>query len=36
MARTIYDKPTRTLLKDMLKDMGLKPGQVLTTSRTIE
>ena len=36
MARTIYDKPTRVLLKDMLKDMGLKPGQVFTTSRTIE
>ena len=36
MARTIYDKPTRALLKDMLKDMGLKPGQVFTTSRTIE
>jgi len=36
MARTIYDKPTRTLLKDMLNDMGLKPGQVFTTSRAIE
>jgi endonuclease len=36
MARTIYDKPTRVLLKEMLKDMGLKPGQVFTTSRTIE
>ena len=36
MARTIYEKPTRALLKDMLKDMGLKPGQVFTTSRTIE
>jgi endonuclease len=36
MARTIYEKPTRVLLKDMLKDMGLKPGQVFTTSRTIE
>lgn len=36
MARTIYDKPTRALLKDMLKDMGLKPGQVFTNSRAIE
>ena len=36
MARTTYDKPTRTLLKDMLKDLGLKPGQVFTTSRTVE
>ena len=36
MARTIYDKPTRVLLKEMLKDMGLKPGQVFTTSRVIE
>jgi endonuclease len=36
MARTIYDKPTRALLKDLLKDMGLKPGQVFTTSRAIE
>lgn len=35
MARTIYDKPTRALLKDMIKDMGVKPGQVFTTSRTI-
>jgi len=36
MARTIYDKPTRALLKDMLADWGLKPGQVFTTSRAIE
>jgi hypothetical protein len=36
MARTIYDKPTRALLKDMIKDMGVKPGQVFTTSRTID
>ena len=35
MARTIYDKPTRALLKDMLKDLGLQPGQVFTTSRAI-
>lgn len=36
MARSIYDKPTRVLLKDMLTDMGLKPGQVFTTSRAVE
>jgi hypothetical protein len=36
MARTIYDKPTRALLKDMLIDWGLKPGQVFTTSRAIQ
>ncbi|NKI93911.1 endonuclease NucS domain-containing protein [Rhizobacter sp. SG703] len=36
MARTIYDKPTRALLKDMLSDLGLKPGQVFTTARAIQ
>ena len=36
MARTIYDKPTRQLLKDMLEDMKLQPGQVFTTSRALE
>ena len=36
MARTIYEKPTRALLKDMLKDLGLRPGQVFTTSRAIQ
>jgi endonuclease len=36
MARTIYDKPTRALLKDMLTEMGLQPGQVFTTSRALE
>ncbi|MDR6990456.1 endonuclease NucS domain-containing protein [Luteimonas sp. 3794] len=36
MARTIYDKPTRALLKDMLIDLGLMPGQVLTTSRALD
>lgn len=36
MPRTIYDKPVRALLKDMLKGLGLKPGQVFTTSRAIE
>ena len=36
MARTIYDKPTRALLKDMLKDWALQPGQVFTTSRALD
>lgn len=36
MARTIYDKPTRALLKDMVADWGLKPGQVFTSTRAIE
>jgi len=36
VARTIYDKPTRALLKDMLTDLGLKPGQVFTSERAIE
>lgn len=33
MARTIYDKPTRALLKDLQTEWGLKPGQVFTTPR---
>lgn len=36
MARTIYDKPTRALLKDMVAEWGLKPGQVFTSLRAIE
>lgn len=36
MARTIYEKPTRALLRDMLEDLGLKPGQVFTTGRAIQ
>lgn len=36
MAKTIYDKPTRALLKDMLKAWDLKPGQVFTSSRAVE
>lgn len=36
MARTIYEKATRQLLKDMLADMELQPGQVFTTSRALE
>lgn len=36
MARTIYEKSTRALLKDMLKEWNLRPGQVFTTSRVLE
>lgn len=36
MARTIYDKPTRALLKDMLKEWGLQPGQVFTIARAVD
>ncbi|MBW8843588.1 MAG: DUF91 domain-containing protein [Burkholderiales bacterium] len=36
MAKTIYDKPTRALLKDMLAAWDLKPGQVFTSSRAVE
>lgn len=36
MAKTIYEKATRALLKDMVKDLNLQPGQVFTTSRAIE
>jgi len=36
MAKTVYDKPTRVLLKDMLHDLALMPGQVLTTSRALD
>ncbi len=36
MPKTIYDKSTRVLLKEMLADMGLQPGHVFTTSRALE
>ncbi|AMO76279.1 MULTISPECIES: endonuclease NucS domain-containing protein [Pseudomonas] len=36
MARTIYEKSTRALLKDMLMSWDLKPGQVFTTTRAIQ
>jgi hypothetical protein len=36
MARTIYEKPTRVLLKKMLDEWNLRPGQVFTTSRALE
>ena len=36
MANTLYDKPVRSLLPDMLDDLQLKPGDVLTATRAIE
>lgn len=36
MPKTIYEKPTRALLKDMLSAWNLQPGQVFTTSRAVE
>lgn len=36
MAKTIYEKPVRALLKDMLVDWELRPGQVFTTTRAIQ
>jgi endonuclease len=31
MPRAIYDRPTRELLKEMLAEWGVRPGQVFTT-----
>lgn len=36
MAKTIYEKPTRALLKDMLAAWAIKPGQVFTSSRAVD
>lgn len=36
MARTLYEKPARELIEDMIKDWSLQPGQVFTTSRAAE
>lgn len=36
MAKTIYDKPTRVLLKDMLAAWTVKPGEVFPASRVID
>lgn len=36
MAKTIYEKPTRALLRDMITSLALQPGQVLTTTRAVE
>lgn len=35
MAKTIYDKPVRALIRDMIQEFGLQPGQVITTSRVL-
>ncbi len=36
MARTIYDRPTRALLKDMLAEWDLKPGETFTAQRAVD
>lgn len=35
MAKTIYDKPVRALIRDMVQEFGLQPGQVFTTGRVL-
>ena len=35
MAKTLYEKNVRELVRDMVKDLGLQPGQVLTTTRVL-
>jgi endonuclease len=35
MAKTIYDKPVKALIQDMVQQLGLKPGQVITSSRVL-
>jgi endonuclease len=36
VARTIYDRPTRALLKDMLTDWKLQPGDTFTAQRAVD
>lgn len=36
MGRRIYDKTTRQLLKDMVADWALSPGEVFTAARAVE
>ena len=36
MAKSIYEKSTRALVKELVADLGLKPGQVLTTTRALD
>jgi hypothetical protein len=36
MARTLYDKPTRALLKDMLVEWNLKPGETFAAQRAVD
>ncbi len=35
MAKTMYDKPVRALIRDMIAEVQLKPGQVITTGRVL-
>jgi hypothetical protein len=35
MAKSIYEKSTRALVRDMIHDLGLQPGQILTTTRAL-
>ena len=35
MAKTIYEKPVRILIRDMLQESGIKPGQVITSGRVL-
>lgn len=36
MPKTIYDKPTRVLLKEMLASWKLQPGETFNTKRAVE
>lgn len=36
MPKTIYDKPTRVLLKDMLADWKLQPGETFNARRAVD
>ena len=36
MTKTIYEKSTRALIKDMIVGLGLQPGQVFTVNRALE
>jgi endonuclease len=35
MAKTMYEKPVRSLLRDMLQGFGIMPGQIITTGRVL-
>lgn len=35
MAKTMYEKPVKALIRDMLHGFGIKPGQVITTGRVL-
>jgi endonuclease len=36
VGKSIYEKSTKGLLKEMIQDLGLKPGQVFTSSRALQ